>query len=194
MLFANEARSGYLSLKFRTTTSSNPLSTVSSEDTNPPHQSLSFLTQPCQEAGMANNHSLAAHSNTALHENTSTPQRPLPSYDNTIHCNPFLMRTHMDFSYFQFPSFCKLSKPSKVTSKPAQHEDSHPLQPLPTARNGWSDGLQTRVWSDEETRGLCTTTNDSLDSNHRRSTSEDQARGVHVETSFTADVQRTQQR
>jgi len=143
---------------------------------------------------MVHNHSLAAHNNSALDEDVSEPQRPLPSYDNTIHRNPFLMRTHMDFSHLKFPSFFKLSKGSEATSKPARHDDSHPLQPLPAAQHGWPDGLQTRVWSDEETRGLCNTTNNSLDSHYRRSTSEDQARGVHVETSFTADVQRTQQR
>lgn len=181
-------RSGYTSLKFMTTTSANPLSTISSNtsDTIHPQQSLNFLTQSSQEAGHIHNHRPAHHSaSTTLHEDLANtpPEQPQPSYDTTIHRNPFLMRTYLDFSNFKLPN---LFKSSKSSAQPTTHA-LQIMQPAPP-----SGSTHTRVWSNEEAHRLRTSNDSNEDC--RGSTPSDQGHGVHVETSSTRETHRTQQR
>lgn len=108
-----------------------------------------------------------------------------PSYDTTIHRNPFLVCANLDLPIpFNLRSFFSSSK-DKRKSHHAQQEA--PLETIPADQSRWTTdpaGIHTRVWSDEEHR-LCTASNDD----DTRSISSEQ--GVHVETLFTRETHET---
>lgn len=163
--------------KFRTMTSSHALSTLTSmsriaSNPAPQSQSLNFMTAPDIETGHAE----------SIQQPAPTQQ---PSYDTTIHRNPFLLRTNLDFPvHFKLPFFKsnKTNENSHSDSSTSEHHEApRPINPRLTKPSG----IHTRVWSDEESRRLCSQEDDHSVAD---TPSSSDPHGVHIETMFTRET------